>query len=124
MADANSSLTYVLERVLRENHADEETERLSVKESKLVYQLVTDYLETDNPWWDSLEPRQIADDIYGSCEGLSVNAAERWLASLTAEELAALQLGDVLMALQPGHYDEYEQQADENEEERRAKGKA
>jgi hypothetical protein len=117
--EPEATLTSVLEAILRENHADAETEELSQKELHRVQLLIRDYLGVPD-FFSNREPYQIAYDIYCNCGGLSRKAAGRWLGSLTDEQRASLQLGDVLMALQSGHHEEYEQQADENDEERRA----
>ena len=118
MSNVSFTLTYVLEQVLRDNYADEETGKLPLKESQWVRQLIRDYLEiTDTPL--SLDPYQIADFIYRNCESSSKDAAERWLRSMTDQEIGQLELSDVLMALVPGYAGDIEELVEENEEERR-----
>jgi len=119
MSDFDSSLTSVLEQVLRGNYADEETGELSLKESQRVRRLIRDYLEiTDSP--SERDPFQIANFIYWSCWSASRDAAERYLDSLTEKQVADLLFGDVLALLAPGQEASIEELADENEEERRA----
>lgn len=117
MSEADSKLVSVLVDLLEE-YADEETGELPVKESQRVRRLIRDYLEiTDSP--SGLDPYQIADFIYWNCESASQDATERWLRSMTDQEIGQLQLGDVLMALVPGCAGDIEELAEENEEERR-----
>jgi hypothetical protein len=114
MSEADSKLISILQAILREWHCDEDTEELSLKESQRVQRLIRDYLEiTDSP--SSRDPYQIADFIYWNCESLSRDATERWLRSLTEQEVARLLLGDVLGALAPGLAGDIDELADENE---------
>jgi hypothetical protein len=117
MPGANSKLISVLEAILRDEYADEDTGELSLEESRGVRGLIRDCLEiTDSP--SERDPYQIADFIYWNCESASRDAADRYLASLTDRQVAGLGLGDVLALLQPGLERDIEKLADENEGER------
>ena len=111
-----SILVSVLWNLLGEA-ADEETGELSLEESRRVRRSIREWLEiSDEP--SSSDPYQIADFIYWNCGSAERDAAERWLASLTAKEREALVFGDLLEALQPDAADGINQLADENEAER------
>ena len=115
MSALNSKLISVLDAILTEWHADEETGLLPVQEFRRVQRLIRDYLAiTDSP--DSRDPHEIADWIYWNCETKS--PTERYLAALTEEQVAKFQLGDVLSCLSPGQYNEVDELADEAEAER------
>jgi hypothetical protein len=114
MSAADSKLLSVLEAILIEQHAAEETWQLPVEELRRVQRLILDYLEiSDRP--SSREPHHIAEFIYWNCWSASRDAAERWLRSLTDEEVKGLQLGDVLSALAPGQDGGINELAEENE---------
>jgi hypothetical protein len=118
MSEADSKLISVLEAALRDEYADEDTGELSLEESRGVRGLIRDCLEiADSP--SERDPYQIADFIYWNCESASRDAADRWLRSLTAKQLAGLGFGDVLAALAPGLAGDIEELAEENEAERR-----
>ena len=118
MSEADSKLISVLEAILRDEYADEDTGELSLEESRGVRALIRDSLEIDDSPSDR-DPYQIADFIYWNCESASRDAADRWLRSLTAKQLAGLGFGDVLAALAPGLAGDIEDLANENEDERR-----
>jgi hypothetical protein len=118
MSAAASKLISVLEAILTEQHADEETGLRPVEEFRRVQRVIRDSLAiTDSP--DSGGPYQIADFIYWNCESASSHATERYLAALTEEQKAKFQLGDVLSCLSPGQYNDIDKLADEAEAERR-----
>lgn len=120
MSALNSKLISVLDAILTEWHADEETGLLPVEEFRRVQRLIRDYLAiTDSP--DSREPSLIADYIYWNCESASRDATDRYLSALTDKQIAKLQLGDVLSCLSPGLSNEIDELADEAEAERRDK---
>lgn len=121
MSEADSKLIAVLEQILRDDHADAETEELSLQESQKVRRLIRDYLDIeDSP--GECDPYQIANFVYWNCWSASQAAAERYLASMTENQVANLLLGDVLALLRPGLDEDIEELADENEEERRGEG--
>jgi hypothetical protein len=95
-----TSLEAVLGDVL-DKCLDEGADELTPAESHRVRRLIRDTLEiADSP--SSREPYQIADFIFWNCESGSRDAAERWLKSLSDEQVADLRLGDLLAALAPG----------------------
>ena len=117
MSEANFDLMSVLERILQDEYADEDTGELSPAEHQRVRRLIRDYLEiSDSP--SERDPYQIAFFVCQNCSELSQAAAERYLASLTDRQVAGLGLGDVLALLQPGLERDIEKLADENERER------
>jgi hypothetical protein len=117
MPEPLSKLETVLWNILEE-HLEGDADELTPAESQRVSRIIRDTLEiTDSP--SSRRPGEIADFIYWNCWSASRAAAERWLRSLTEQEVARLLLGDVLGALAPSLADSIEELADENEAERR-----
>jgi hypothetical protein len=113
MPEPLSTLETVLWNLLEE-HLEGDADELTPAESQRVGRLIRDTLEiTDSP--SSRDPYQITDFVYWNCSSGSKAAAERWLRSLSEQEVARLQLGDVLSALAPGVEGDIEELADENE---------
>jgi hypothetical protein len=113
MPEPLSKLETVLWNLL-EGYLEEGADELTPAESQRVGRLIRDTLEiNDSP--SSHDPGEIADFVVGNCLSESRTAAERWLRSLTEQEIARLQLGDVLSALAPGLERDIEELADENE---------
>lgn len=100
MPNESTLLVPTLERTLGEL-AHGATGELSRQQARNVRWMIRDQLKiSDSP--SSREPFAIADFIYWNCWSLSREATERWLASLRAEDLAALCFGEVLETLAPG----------------------
>jgi hypothetical protein len=114
VAESLSKLEIVLWDLLKGYLEEDETE-LSIEVANDLRRRIREWLEvSDSP--DGRDPYEFAHWICWNCE--TTVAAERWLRSMTKEEIAELQLGDVLMALAPGVYNDIEGLAKENEEER------
>jgi len=117
MPEPVSKLEVVLWNLLEE-YLEADADELSASEAARVGRIIRDTLEIDDAP-SSRDPGEIADFIYWNCWSASRVAAERWLVSLTEQEIARLQLGDVLSALAPGQAEENDELADENEAERK-----
>ena len=86
---------------LLEEYLEEGADELAPAESQRIQRLIRDALKiTDSP--SSPDPGEIADFIYWNCESASRESAERWLQSLTGDQMTRLSLNDVLAALAPG----------------------
>jgi hypothetical protein len=118
MSADDSKLIDVLDAMLTEWYADEDTGLVPIEEAQRVRRLIRDCLcIADSP--ASREPYQIADFIYWNCESASRDATERYLTALKKEQIATMQLGDVLACLSPGLSNDIDELADEAEAERR-----
>jgi hypothetical protein len=108
-----SKLEVVLWNLLEE-YREGDADELSAAEAERVGRIIRDTLEIDDAP-SSREPGEIVDFAIHNCWSGSRAAAERWLNSLTQDEVADLQLGDVLAALSPGLEGDIDELADEDD---------
>ena len=113
MVEAVSKLEVVLWNLLEE-YLEDDADELTTGEANRVGRIIRDTLEIDDAP-SSREPGEIADFIVHNCWSGSRAATERWLGSLTEQEVARLQLGDVLSALAPGLEGDIDELADEDD---------
>jgi hypothetical protein len=108
-------LETVLVKILTER-LEEGADNLTFAEAARIDLQIRDYLIISySPWGRT--PFEIANFICHSCD--SVDAANRWLRSISEQERAGLTFIDVLQLIEPMKADEINELAEENEAEAR-----